>query len=139
LSRVREPIRYIYGFEALARRKAMNRIRTIATVMVAAGLAVAMTAFSALAASEFEGVWAVKDSKGKPFEITLSADGKATGTQEKAKEGTWKEEGGSAVITWTTGWTTKITKEDDHYVKAAYEKGQSLQGPPTSKSDAQKK
>jgi hypothetical protein len=117
----------------------MNRIRTIAAVMLAAGLAVAVTAFSALAASEFEGVWVVKDSKGKPFEITLSADGKATGTQEKAKEGTWKEEAGSAVITWTTGWTTKITKEGDHYVKEAYEKGKSLKGPPTSHSDAQKK
>jgi hypothetical protein len=117
----------------------MNRIRTIAAVMLAAGLAVAMIAFSALAASGFEGVWSVKDSKGKPFEITLSADGKATSTQEKAKEGTWKEEGGSAVIAWTTGWTTKITKEGDHYVKAAYKKGQSLDGPPTSKSDAQKK
>jgi len=117
----------------------MNRIRTIAAVMLAAGLAIAMTAFAALAASEFEGVWVVKDSVGKPFEITLSADGKATSSQEKAKEGTWKEEGGSAVITWITGWTTKITKQGDHYVKAAFKKGTPLDGPPTNKSDAQKK
>ena len=117
----------------------MNRIKTIATVMLAAGLAIAMTALAALAASEYEGVWVVKDSGGKPFEITLSADGKATSTQEKAKEGTWKEEGGSAVISWTTGWITKITKEGDHYVKAAFKKGLPLDGPPTSKSDAQKK
>jgi hypothetical protein len=34
----------------------MNRIRTIAAVMLAAGLAIVMTAFTALAASEFEGV-----------------------------------------------------------------------------------
>jgi hypothetical protein len=81
----------------------MNRIRTIAAVMLAAGLAIVMTAFTALAASEFEGVWVVKDSGGKPFEITLSANGKAKSTQQKAKEGTWKEEDGSAVITWTTG------------------------------------
>ncbi len=117
----------------------MHKIRTMVAVMLAAGLAIAMTAFAALAGSEFEGVWAVKDSTGKPFEITLSADGKATSTQEKAREGTWKEEGGSAVITWTTGWTTKITKEGDHYVKAAYTKGTPLDGPPTNKSDAQKK
>jgi hypothetical protein len=117
----------------------MNKIRTLALTALAVGLVIAMTAFTALAASEFEGVWVVKDSGGKPFEITLSADGKATSTQEKAKEGTWKEEGGSAVITWSTGWTTKITKERDHYVKAAYKKGTPLDGPPTNKSDAQKK
>jgi hypothetical protein len=95
-----------------------------------------MTAFAVLAASEFEGVWVVKDSGGKPFEITLSADGKATSTP---KEGTWKEDGGSAVITWITGWTTKITKQGDHYVKAAFKIGTPLDGPPTNKSDAQKK
>ena len=117
----------------------MNRIRSIAAVMLAAGLALAMTAFAALAASDFEGVWAVKDTSGKPFEITLGADGKATGTQEKAKEGTWKEEGGSAVISWTSGWTTKITKEGDHYVKTAFKKGTPLDGPPTNKLDAVKK
>jgi hypothetical protein len=123
----------------IIRRKLMNRIRSIAAVMLAAGLALAMTAFAAPAASEFEGVWAVKDSKDRPFEITLSADGKATSTQEKAKEGTWKEEGGVAVITWTTGWTTKIMKEGDHYVKTVFKKGVPLDGPPSNKSDAVKK
>jgi hypothetical protein len=117
----------------------MNKIGTLTLTARAIGLAIAMTAFTALAASEFEGVWVVKDSGGKAFEITLSADGKATSTQEKAKEGTWKEEDGSAVITWSTRWTTKITKEGDHYVKAAYKKGAPLDGPPTNKSDAQKK
>jgi hypothetical protein len=117
----------------------MHRIRTVATAALVAAFAVAMTAFAALAASEFEGVWAVKDSSGKAFEITLSADGKAAGTQAKAKEGTWKEEGGSAVISWTSGWTSKITKEGDHYVKTAFKKGAPLDGPPTNKSDAVKK
>jgi hypothetical protein len=117
----------------------MNRIKTVATVMLAVALAVAVTSFAAFAASEFEGIWATKDSKDRPFEITLSADGKATSTQEKAKEGTWKEEGGAAVISWTTGWTTKITKEGDHYVKLVYKKGSPLDGPPTGKSDAAKK
>jgi hypothetical protein len=117
----------------------MTRIRTLATAVLVAGFALAMTGFAALAASDFEGVWAVKDSHGRPFEITLSADGKATGTQEKAKDGTWKEDGGSAVITWSSGWTTKITKEGDHYVKTAYKKGEPLDGPPANKSDAMKK
>jgi len=117
----------------------MRRIRTIATAALVAGFALAMTAFAAIASSEFEGVWATKDSSGKAFEITLSADGKATSTQEKAKEGTWKEEGGAAVISWATGWTTKIAKEGDHYVKMAFKKGLALDGPPTNKSDAVKK
>jgi hypothetical protein len=134
----------------------VNRIGTIATAVLVAGFALAMTTFAALAASEFEGVWAAKDTSGKPFEITLSADGKATHSGEgqalSAREalkyalvhfdgpqGTWKEEGGSAVISWTSGWTTKITKEGDRYVKTAFKKGTPLDGPPTNKSDAVKK
>jgi hypothetical protein len=49
--------------------------------------------------------------------------------------GTWKEEGNSAVITWNTGWTTKIAKEGNRYIKAAYGKGQSLTA---NTSDAEK-
>jgi hypothetical protein len=52
--------------------------------------------------------------------------------------GTWKEEGNTAVITWNTGWTTKITKERDQYKKTAYGKGQPLDGPSTNITDAQK-
>jgi hypothetical protein len=117
----------------------MGRIRRIATAALVAGFAVAMTVLAAFAASEFEGVWATKDTHGKPFEITLSADGKAMSAQEKVKEGTWKEEGGAAVISWTTGWTTKIVKEGDHYVKMTFKKGLPLDGPPTHKADAAKK
>ena len=46
---------------------------------------------------------AVKETSGTPFDITLTADGNAISTQEKAMTGTWKEEGGAAVISWTTG------------------------------------
>ena len=52
--------------------------------------------------------------------------------------GTWKEDGNAAVITWSTGWTTKIVKDGDGYKKTAYGKGQPLDGPPTNSSDAQK-
>src|SRR6476619_2269929 len=117
----------------------MKSIRTILSTALIAGLAIVIANVASFAASEFEGVWATKDSHDRPFEITLSTDGKATSTQEKAKEGTWKEEGGAAVISWATGWTTKITKEGDHYVKVVYKKGTPLDGPPTSKSDAVKK
>jgi hypothetical protein len=93
----------------------MHMIRKLLRAIPAAVFAIVMTAFAGLAASEFEGVWTVKDTSGKPFEITLSADGKANASRGEAMVGTWKEEGNSAVITWDTGWTTKITKEADHF------------------------
>ena len=99
---------------------------------------VVVTSFAALAASAFEGVWKVKDTAGHPFEITLSSDGAAKATRGEGMTGTWKEEGNSAVITWNTGWTTKITKEGDRYIKAAYGKGQSLTATPTNTSEAEK-
>jgi hypothetical protein len=117
----------------------MSKIRSFVLSILAAGVVVAMTALTSFAASEFEGVWAVKDTNGTPFEITLSPDGKATTTQEQAGPGTWKEEGGAAVISWASGWTTKIAKDGDHYVKSAFKKGASLDGPPTNTSDAMKK
>jgi hypothetical protein len=94
-----------------------------------------ITAVTAFAASEFEGVWSVKGQDDKPFEITLSADGKATSTHPKDMVGTWKEESGAAVIKWDTGWTTKIVKEGDHYMKESVMKD----GKPGKTSEAQKK
>jgi len=37
--------------------------------------------------------------------------------------GAWKEEGKSAVISWSTGWVTRIARERDRYRKTAYRKG----------------
>ena len=82
-----------------------------------------MTSFAALGASAFEGVWKVKDTAGNPFEITLSGGGAAKATRGEGMTGTWKEEGDSAIITWNTGWTTKITKAGIRYTKTAYGKG----------------
>jgi hypothetical protein len=113
-------------------------MRKAATAAVTATCFVVVTSFAALAASAFEGVWKVKDTAGHPFEIALSSDGAAKATRGEGMTGTWKEEGNSAVITWNTGWTTKITKEGDRYIKAAYGKGQSLTATPTNTSDAEK-
>jgi hypothetical protein len=96
------------------------------------------TSFASIAASDFVGTWSVKDTAGQPFEITLLGDGIAKASRGEGMVGTWKEEGKTAVITWNTGWTTKITKENDHYKKTAYRKGQPLDGPPANSSDAQK-
>ena len=58
----------------------MNRIRTLLVTALVAGLTVAMASFASFAASEFEGTWAVNNTKGEPFEITLAADGGAKST-----------------------------------------------------------
>jgi hypothetical protein len=40
-------------------------------IMVTAGCLIGMASLPALGASAFEGMWQVKDTAGKPFEITL--------------------------------------------------------------------
>jgi hypothetical protein len=115
-----------------------TNMRKAAMAAVAATCFFAVTSFAALAASAFEGVWKVKDTAGHPFEITLSSGGAAKATRGEGMTGTWKEEGNSVVITWNTGWTTKITKEGNRYIKTAYGKGQSLTATPANTSDAEK-
>jgi hypothetical protein len=99
---------------------------------------VAVTSLTTLAASAFEGVWKVKDTAGQPFEITLSSGGAAKATRGEGMIGTWKEEGDAAVITWDTGWTTKIIKEGNQYKKAAYRQGQAFDAAPANSSDAER-
>jgi sporulation protein YlmC with PRC-barrel domain len=89
-------------------------------------------------ASQFVGVWSVQDTNGKPFKITLSADGSAKADRDEGMTGTWKEDSGAAVVSWDTGWTDKITKQGNKYKKTAYDKGKPLDGPPTNTSDAEK-
>ena len=113
-------------------------MRKAAMAAVAATCFFAVTSIAALAASAFEGAWKVKDTAGHPFEITLSSGGAAKATRGEGMTGTWKEEDNSAVITWNTGWTTKITKEGNRYIKTAYGKGQSLTATPANTSDAEK-
>ena len=116
----------------------MRTVSKIASAAVAALFVTVMMPLNSFAASEFAGEWKVKDTAGKPFEITLSQDGGAKATRGEGMSGTWKEEGNSAVITWSTGWVTKIRGEDGRYKKAAYKKGQSLEGQPANSSDAEK-
>lgn len=87
-------------------------------------LAITLTACSDSDSGEFAGTWKVADTAGKPFQITLAADGTAKADREsEGMAGNWKKDGNSAVISWNTGWITKITKEGDKYTKVAYEKG----------------
>jgi hypothetical protein len=107
-----------------------------AVVALLAALVVSLvTAATAFAASEFEGVWTVKGMKDQTFDITLSADGKATSTIPKSLTGTWTEEGGAAVVKWDSGWITKIKKDGDKYVKETVKPD----GSPGKPSEATKK
>ena len=91
-------------------------------------------------AGEYEGKWLLNDTNGKPFEAIFSKDGTASGTHGDAmKHGTWKEENGAIVIHWKTGWTTRIEKKGDKYVKTAFKPGALLTDTPSDTSDAIKK
>jgi len=93
----------------------------------------------ARAADPFEGTWKVSDTAGKPFEIVLAAGGAATANREgEGMTGTWKSDGSAAVITWNTGWTTKIAKSGEKYMKSAFKKGASTDGEPANTSPAEK-
>ena len=110
----------------------------LASGFVTALFALTLIAASILAASEFEGAWLTQDTKGNPFKITLSADGKATGDRaDEGLKGTWEAEGDSAVINWDSGWVTKIVKQGDKFQKQAFEKG-GASGTPMHSAEAQK-
>jgi len=88
----------------------------------AAAVALAFTAGVALADHHFTGTWKVKDTAGADFEIVLADDGTASANRgSEGLHGKWTEKDGAAVITWTTGWTTKITKDGNTYKKTAFE------------------
>jgi uncharacterized lipoprotein NlpE involved in copper resistance len=110
----------------------------LASVLVAALFALALTAASAFAATEFDGTWNTQDTQGNPFKITLTADGKATADRaDEGLTGTWKAVGDAAVINWDTGWVTKIVKQGDTFQKQAFEKGDTS-GTPTHTAEAEK-
>jgi len=101
-----------------------------AAALAAIAFAIALTAGAGFAASGFVGKWKTSDTEGKPFTIWLSDDGNAKG--DRANEGLagmWKEEGSAAVITWDSGWVTKITKDGDSYKKSAEKDGKPVGSP----------
>ncbi|HXG78002.1 MAG TPA: hypothetical protein VNJ31_01510 [Methyloceanibacter sp.] len=93
--------------------------RTMATLVAAVALATL-----AFAAEGFVGKYVTKDTNGEAFTIWLSDNGSAKGDRaNEGLQGMWKEEGNAAVITWDSGWVTKITKEGDAYKKTAEKDG----------------
>lgn len=93
-----------------------------AIVGTLAAAAMALTASASLAKEHFVGTWKVKDTSGADFEIVLDKGGKASANRgQEGLHGKWVEKDGVAVITWDTGWTTKIAKHGKGYKKTAYE------------------
>ena len=100
-----------------------------APVLAALVLAIAL-AGAAFAAEGFVGKYKTTDTDGKPFTIWLSDNGSAKGDRaDEGLQGMWKEEGSAAVITWDSGWVTKITKEGDKYKKTAEKDGKAVGSP----------
>jgi hypothetical protein len=101
----------------------------------ALAFAIVLTSAAGFAAEGFVGKYKTTDTEGKAFTIWLSDDGVAKG--DRANEGLagmWKEEGSAAVITWDSGWVTKISKDGDKYKKTAEKDGKAVGNP----ADAEK-
>lgn len=116
----------------------MRSIAKQGSAMLSSFLSLAAGSEQNLASSRFAGTWLVKDSGGHPFEITLFGSGIAEANRaSEGLSGTWveTEDRLSAVITWDTGWTTKITRMGEAYIKTAYDKAAAT---PTSTSEAEK-
>ena len=98
--------------------------------LAAIAFAIVLTSAAGFAAEGFVGTYKTTDTEGKAFTIWLSDDGKAKG--DRANEGLagmWKEAGSAAVITWDSGWVTKITKDGDSYLKTAEKDGKPVGEP----------
>src|SRR5450631_25484 len=93
----------------------MHTIGKATNAILAAVLAIAITTFSSLAASDFEGVWKVKDTAGQTFEIALSSGGAAKASRGEGMVGTWKEEGNTAVITCLWQRPAAARSTDQHH------------------------
>ncbi|MFZ2018541.1 MAG: hypothetical protein WAU90_07695 [Methyloceanibacter sp.] len=105
---------------------------TAAACVIAVGLSGA-----AQAATDFTGKYMTTDTTGKPMQITLAPNGHAWGHRPgEYMKGAWAAGKRYAVISWTTGWSTKLVKRGDHFKKLAYAEGQAPKGKPASKAVA---
>jgi hypothetical protein len=91
---------------------------TLGRFVYIVSIAMFLSFSAAVIAGEYEGSWLLYDTHGNGVEATFSADGAASGTHGDAmKHGAWKEVDGAVVITWKTGWATRIAKEGVNMLK----------------------
>jgi len=102
--------------------------------LAAIAFAIVLTGTAVFAAEGFVGKYQTTDSNGKAFTIWLSDNGSAKGDRaNEGLQGMWKEDGNAAVITWDSGWVTKITKDGDKYTKTAEKDGKPVGSPADAK------
>jgi hypothetical protein len=107
-----------------------NFLARTTAALAAIAFAIVLTGAAAFVAEGFVGKYNTSDSNGKAFTIWLSDDGNAKGDRaDEGLAGMWKEDGSSAVITWDSGWVTKITKDGDKYMKTAEKDGKPVGSP----------
>jgi len=91
---------------------------------VIAAMLTALAGVGVSHAADWAGTYMTEDTKGNAFKIALFADATARGEKGgHVLEGSWSADGPSAVIKWTTGWTTKLSLDGDNYTKTAYRPG----------------
>ena len=97
----------------------------LAASFAVALLAVAISSGASFAANDYVGKYKTVDTQGNPMEITLSADGTASGQRAgESLSGKWKAgKKGAAVIQWQDGWVTRLSKKGDSYRKKSFKKG----------------
>lgn len=112
----------------------------LVAILGAAVLAIALAGCDAPSdggSSDFVGTYKTQDTQGNPMTITLDDNGSASGKRaDESLDGSWKEEGGAAVITWGDNWTTKLEKDGDSYKKSTWEGP--MEGSPTHTTSAEK-
>lgn len=87
---------------------------------------------------EYIGNWRVTDEQGKIFFITLHENGTATSTWQKGDKGIWKLEQGKSIITWSSGWTNILFKEEGQFQNSAYPPNTPVQEHGTNQTRAMK-
>ncbi len=117
----------------------IRSIHNAAAILGAAVLVLAIAGCDAPSGGSdggYVGKYTTEDTEGEPMSITLADDGSAIGDRGGENlTGSWKEDGGSAVITWSDEWTTKIAKDGDKYTKSAYKDGNQDGGPVSATKD----
>ena len=107
--------------------------QSITTIMTALRAALAMTAFATLAASNSKHLGG-EGLKDRPFEITLSADGRPRALRRRPRTVPGRKRAAPPQSRGPRAGPPKIIKEGDHYAKeAVYKKGVPPDGPPTNK------
>jgi hypothetical protein len=112
----------------------MRITQIVSKASATAALALTIAVAAALAAGGFAGKYETTDTNGKPFTISLAEDGTAKGNRaDEGLQGKWTEEGNAAVITWDSGWVTKIAKDGESYTKSAEKDGKPVGSPSEAK------